>query len=126
MMSFEIVSGSRSQRGRENKILQKNSKQSFPFFRYHKINLHLGIYQSLNSFFSLCFLKYESFSNCEQSYYRNIGYFEGIYTCENLSFHLQPEEDVKFVSEMVCLHKCINSSKIAIIIYRFIKKNQLV
>ena len=37
-------------------------------------------------------------------YYRNIGYFEGIYICENLSFHLQPEQDVKFVSEMGCLH----------------------
>jgi hypothetical protein len=27
-------------------------------------------------------LKYESLSNCQQSYYRNIGYFGGIYTCE--------------------------------------------
>jgi CDP-diglyceride synthetase len=26
-------------------------------------------------FFFLCFLKYESFSNCQQSYNRNIGYF---------------------------------------------------
>jgi hypothetical protein len=36
-----------------------------------------------------------------QIYSRNIAYFEGIYTCENLTFHLQPEKDVKFVSEMV-------------------------
>jgi hypothetical protein len=34
--------------------------------------------------------------------YRNIDYFEGIYKCENLTFHLQTEKDVKFVSEMVC------------------------
>jgi hypothetical protein len=27
-------------------------------------------------------LKYESLSNCQQSYYKNIGYFGGIYTCE--------------------------------------------
>jgi hypothetical protein len=27
-------------------------------------------------------LKYESLSNCQQSYYRNIGYFGEIYTCE--------------------------------------------
>jgi hypothetical protein len=46
-------------------------------------------------------------------YYRNIGYFERIYKCENLTFHLQPEKDVTFVSEMVCL---------AIIIYRCIKQ----
>jgi hypothetical protein len=31
---------------------------------------------------------------------RNIGYFEGIYVCENLTFHLQTEKDVKFLSEM--------------------------
>ena len=42
-------------------------------------------------------------SQTQQSY-RNMGYFEGIYTCENLTFHLQTEKDVKFVSEMVCLH----------------------
>jgi hypothetical protein len=29
-------------------------------------------------------------------YYRNIGYFEEIYTCENLTFHLQTEKDIKF------------------------------
>jgi hypothetical protein len=31
-----------------------------------------------------------------------MGYFERIYKCENLTFHLQTERDVKFVSEMVC------------------------
>jgi hypothetical protein len=30
-----------------------------------------------------------------------MGYFEGIYTYENLTFHLQTEKDIKFVSEMV-------------------------
>jgi len=34
--------------------------------------------------------------------YRNIGYFERIYKCENLTFHLLTENDVTFVSEMVC------------------------
>ena len=58
----------------------------------------------INLWTVICFLKYDSFSNYEQSYYRNIGYCEGIYTCENLTFHLQTEKDVKFVSEMVCLH----------------------
>ena len=67
------------------------------------------VYQSLNSIFSLCFLLNESFSKCQQSYNRNIpvGYFEGIYTCENLTFHLQTEKDVKFVSEM---HKFLENS----------------
>jgi hypothetical protein len=55
-------------------------------------------------------LKYESFSNCEQSYYRNIGYFEGIYTCENLTFACKlKKKDVKFVSEMV--HKFLENSR---------------
>ena len=89
---------------------------SFPFFYYHKI---------FEQLFFLCFLKYDSFSNCQQSHYRNIGYFEGIYKCENLTFHLQTEKDVKFVSEMV-LTQCIHFLKIAIIIYRCIKKIQLV
>jgi hypothetical protein len=31
-------------------------------------------------------------SGYQQSYYRNIGYFGGIYTCENLTFHLQIEK----------------------------------
>ena len=89
--------------GREDHILQiVFPKHSFPFFYYHKINLHLGI--TISEHFFPCFLKYESFSNCQQSYYRNIGYFERIYTCENLTFHLQTEKDAKFVSEMVCLH----------------------
>jgi hypothetical protein len=34
----------------------------------------------------------------------NIGYFQGIYTCEILTFHLQSEKEVQFVSEKVCLH----------------------
>jgi hypothetical protein len=59
--------------------MKKNSpKHSFPFFYYHKINLHLDI-SIFEQLFFLCFLKYESFSNCHQSYYRSIGYFEGIY-----------------------------------------------
>ena len=41
-------------------------KHNFPFFYYHKINLHLGIYINLWTVFFLCCLKYESFSNCEQ------------------------------------------------------------
>jgi hypothetical protein len=83
-------------------------KHSFPFFNYHKINLHLGIYiyQSLNSyFFSVAWVM-----NLSQtvSNHRNIGYFEVIYTCENFTFHLQTEKDVKFVSEMV--HKFLENS----------------
>ena len=81
---------------RENQILHKHY---FPFFYHHKINLHLEYL-----FLFSCFLKYESFSSWQQSYFRNIGYFEGIYTCENLTFHLQTEKEVQFVSEMVCLH----------------------
>ena len=53
--------------------------------------------------------------------YFNLGYFEGIYTCENMTFHLQTEKDVKFVSEMVCFTQCIHSLTIAIIIYRCYK-----
>ena len=63
----------------------------FHFFNHHKINLHLVISMVERLFFSLCFLKYESF-------------FEGIYTCDNLTFHLQTEKELQFVSEMVCLH----------------------
>jgi hypothetical protein len=37
-----------------------------------------------------------------------MGYFEGIYTYENLTFHLQTEKDIKFVSEMV--HKFLENS----------------
>jgi hypothetical protein len=51
---------------------------AFHFFYYHKINLHLDI-SIFEQLFFLCFLKYESFSNCHQSHYRSIGYFEGIY-----------------------------------------------
>ena len=82
---------------------KKFPKHSFPFFYYHKINLQFDI-SIFEQLFLLCFLKCESFSNCQQSYYRDIGYFEGIYTCENLTFHMQTEKDVKFVNEMVCLH----------------------
>jgi hypothetical protein len=81
----------------------KFPKHSFPFFYYHKINFHLDI-SIFEQLFLLCFLKYESFSNWQQSYYRNIGYFEEIYTCENLTFHLQNWKRCKFVNEMVCLH----------------------
>jgi hypothetical protein len=77
------------------------------------------VYTSLINYF-FCFLKYESFSNCVQSYNGNIGYFEGIYTCENLTFHLQTEKDVKFVSvrDDVFTQR-INSLKIAVIIHNF-------
>jgi hypothetical protein len=47
------------------------------------------------------------------------------YGSKKMENHLQTEKDVKFVSEMV-LTQCINSLKIAIIIYRCIKKIQLV
>ena len=70
------------------------SNHSFPFFYYHKIKLHVGI-STFEQLFYLCFLKYESFSNCQQSYYRNIGYFGGIYTCENVTFHLHSEKRCK-------------------------------
>ena len=72
---------------------------AFHFFTTIKL-IYTLVYvdQSLNSYFFFCFLTSESFSNCEQSYFRNIGYFEGIYACANLTFHLQTEKDVKFVS----------------------------
>ena len=83
-------------RGRGERIKYYNlfSNHSFPFFYYHKINLHVGI-STFEQLFYLCFLKYESFSNCQQSYYRNIGYFGGIYTCENVTFHLHSEKRCK-------------------------------
>jgi hypothetical protein len=41
--------------------------------------------------------------NLSQTVSNNIlSYFERIYKCENLTFHLQTEKDVKFVIEMVC------------------------
>ena len=95
--------------GRQDQILQKKNPQTcFPIFTTIKL-IYTLVYQSLNSIFSLCFLLNESFSKCQQSYNRNIpvGYFEGIYTCENLTFHLQTEKDVKFVSEM---HKFLENS----------------
>ena len=76
----------------------------FPFFYHHTINLHLVISIVEHLFLFSCFLKYESFSSWQQSYFRNIGYFQGIYTCEILTFHLQSEKEVQFVSEKVCLH----------------------
>ena len=45
---------------------------TFHYFTTIKI-INTLVYQSLNSYF-FCFLKYESFSNCQQSYYKNIGY----------------------------------------------------
>jgi hypothetical protein len=44
---------------------------AYHFFTNIKL-IHTLVYQSLNSNFFLCFLKYKSFSNCEQSYHRNI------------------------------------------------------
>jgi hypothetical protein len=94
------------------RITYKKKKKS-PHIAFHFfttiILIYTLVYQSLNSIFSLCFLLNESFSKCQQSYNRNIpvGYFEGIYTCENLTFHLQTEKDVKFVSEM---HKFLENS----------------
>jgi hypothetical protein len=41
--------------------------------------------------------------SCVQSY-KIIGYLKGLYICENLTFHLQTEKDVKFVSEMMCFY----------------------
>ena len=71
----------------EVQILQKKSPIiACHFLLYHKINLRLGISIFEQLFFF--FLKYESFSNRRQSYCRNIGYFEGIYKCKNLTFHL--------------------------------------
>jgi hypothetical protein len=55
----------------ESVIVERNSITKNPrtklsiFFYYHKINLHLGISIFVQLFF-LCFLKYESFSNCQQ------------------------------------------------------------
>jgi hypothetical protein len=66
-------------------------KQKYMMNYKHTIVEHLFLFS--------CFLKYESFSSWQQSYFRNIGYFEGIYTCENLTFHLQTEKEVQFVSE---------------------------
>jgi hypothetical protein len=45
---------------------------------------------------------------------------DGIYTCENLTFHLQTEKDVKFVSvrDDVFTQR-IDSLKIAVIIHNF-------
>ena len=60
--------------GREAQILKKiPSSIAFHFFTTIKL-IYTLIYQSLNSYFFLSFRKYESFSNCHQSYYRNIGY----------------------------------------------------
>ena len=97
-------------------------KHSFPFFCYHKSNLHLGITISVQLLF-FCFLKYESFSNCQQSYYKNIGYFEWSYTCENLTFHLQTEKRCNICEWDGVLTLFINSMKIAIIIYRCINNS---
>jgi hypothetical protein len=44
-----------------------------------------------------------------------MGYFEGIYTCENLTFHLQTEKDVKFVSEM---HKFLENGHYYLKMYK--------
>ena len=54
---------------------------TFHFFYYHTINLHLGIYISI---FEQFFFSVAWNMNLSQ-YYRNIGYFEEIYTCENLT-----------------------------------------
>jgi hypothetical protein len=82
---------------REDPILQKKNSPNIAFHFFTTIKLiSTLIYQSLNNYVFSVF--------CQQSYYRNIGYFEEIYTCENLTFHLQTDKDVKFVSEMVCLH----------------------
>ena len=86
---------------REDQILHKHY---FPFFYHHNINIHFAISIVEHLFLFSCFLKYEFFSSWQHSYFRNIGYFEGIYTCENFTIHLQTETEVQFVIEMVCLH----------------------
>jgi hypothetical protein len=115
-----LISISRLERFRYYK--NKFPKHSFPFFYYHKINFHLDI-SIFEQLFLLCFLKYEYFSNWQQSYYRNIGYFEEIYTCENLTFHLHSEKRCKICELDGVYKKCINSLKIAIIIYRCIRNS---
>ena len=85
--SFGWRGGGGSERGERFRYYIFFSSHRFPFFYYHKINIHVGI-STFEQLFSLCFLKYESFSNCQQLYYRNIGYFGEICTCENLTFHL--------------------------------------
>ena len=82
----DILSGG-GERGSDNTFF---FKISFHYFTTIKI-INTLVYQSLNSYF-FCFLKYESFSNCEQSYHKNIGYLN--YTYENLTFHLQTEKYV--------------------------------
>jgi hypothetical protein len=73
------VCGSGGWEGREVQILYKKKSPNIAFHFFTTIKLiYTLVYQSLNSIFFLCFLKYESFSNCQQSYNRNIGYFEGI------------------------------------------------
>jgi hypothetical protein len=84
------------------------------------VSLILWNYSTIALFVRKSLLLNESFSKCQQSYNRNIpvGYFEGIYTCENLTFHLQTEKDVKFASEMVSVFtQCITSLEIAINYY---------
>ena len=105
--------------GREDQILQnkKSPNIAFQFFTTIKL-IYTLVYQSLNSYF-FCFLKYESFSNCQQSYYRNIGYFEGIYTCM-CEFDFSPAnwKGCKICKWDDVFTQCINSLKIAIIIYK--------
>jgi hypothetical protein len=91
--------------------------KTFHFVTTIKLIYYIGI-SIFDQLFFLCFLKYEFSPNCVQSYYKNIGYFEGLYTCENLTFHLQTEKDVKFASEMVSVFtQCITSLEIAINYY---------
>ena len=47
-------------------INYKKRIRYYQFFPQAQLNLHLGIYINLWTVFSLCCLKYESFSNCQQ------------------------------------------------------------
>jgi hypothetical protein len=88
------------------------SNLAFHFFITMKL-IYTLVYQSLNSYFVFVFWNM-NFSHTV----RNIGYFEGIYKCE-----ISP---ANWKRCNICewngvLTQCINSLKIAIIIYRCIK-----
>ena len=80
--------------GREHQILPIFfPNKAFHFFTSIKLIYTLVYISIFEQLFLSPFPEIWIF-RCEQSYYRNIGYFEGIYTCENLACHLQTEKKI--------------------------------
>ena len=106
--------------GFEAEIIQFFSNYSFPFVSTIKL-MYTLVYQPWNSYFLSVFWDMnlsQTVSNHIIGIWVILGKF--INTCENLTFHLQTGKRCKICEWDGVFTQCINSLKIAVIIYRCI------